>query len=282
LNPNQEQEDVNNFPCVGLQNEKLANNIEELKNIAFLLKEEKGKLKSEIKPTNQILSLRHQTLDWLSEVCNRMSLANKTFLTAANILDKICEKFQFELNSKDFHLISISALLLAIKTEEIKQISLDYAVEHLLNNKFVKKDLLSAEMLILRKLHFKLPRINFEDFAWCLLLILFPNQNEAEEKQILFKFIKLIFKVVCLHVRVFETFELSEIYFGIVFSAILISQKTNSDDFLTQFNFILMKLEASLANVNSISSIVINILANVDEKEFIAFEFKNFIGLDYK
>jgi len=74
------------------------------------------------------------------------------------------EVYDFQLAMNDIHLIAIVCLFIASKIQEISPIFLSDLIKIVGNKKFTKKDILSAELLVLSKLHYIIPRNYFLDF----------------------------------------------------------------------------------------------------------------------
>ena len=86
---------------------------------------------------------------------------------------------------------------MAVKYNEVKQISLDFLINKIAYNKFDKEVIIVSEIVILKKLNFRIPKTNFNDFLFNLneLLIesedieLFKNssQENIELKELIIK-----------------------------------------------------------------------------------------------
>jgi len=170
--------------------------------------------------TNKIIKMRKQTLDWLSEVCKRLEINNATFFNAMEIIDATLKAFDYELRANDFHLISITALFISVKAFETNQLSLKYVYESIAYKKFSKEDIKAAELLILKKLHFKLPKNGFQDYISVVLNNIYPqNASETEEieRNIIFNLCECVYKqIVVGNYRLVANSDLKELFTAVI------------------------------------------------------------------
>lgn len=137
------------------------------------------------KVLKETLEIRSQMVDWMIIVCHKLKQSNHTFFLAIEIIDKVIEKFNFNLSSKDLHIIGVVALFIASKFEEIYPISMKTLLAKVCHNKYSQQDIISAELLILTKLNYKLPKTNYIDVLFQLVNACDNSkQNETYLKQV--------------------------------------------------------------------------------------------------
>jgi hypothetical protein len=137
------------------------------------------------KIVKETLEVRSQLIDWIIIVSHKLKQGNNTFFLAVEILDQVIEKFNFNLSAKDLHLIGVVSLLLASKYEEVMPISMKLLLSKICHNKYTKEEIITAELLILTKLGFRIPKVNYIDIIYQLVDAFDSNkQNETYLKQV--------------------------------------------------------------------------------------------------
>lgn len=145
-----------------------------------LHEEEKSILSCKDSQYENLIHLRSKTIDWLVIVCAELKQGDSTFFLTVQIIDKMLEYYKFDLSAENFHLISIVSLFIASKYEEITPISLSTLTKEVGHQKYSKNDILSAELVILAKLNFKIPKIIFMDFINILLNATFSQSSTGK------------------------------------------------------------------------------------------------------
>jgi hypothetical protein len=144
------------------------------------------------------LSIRRSLIDWLSEIRLKLKLNHITTIKSSIIYDKVILTFHHQLNAFDHHLLMIASLLIAIKYEEIDQIHIESICSHIAHNKFTKKQILACEMMILKRLSFKLPNNDFIDFSHQVIGLLFDKcftERDMSYRRLVEEFSILVYKL---------------------------------------------------------------------------------------
>ena len=200
----------------------------ELISIFEHLKELNKNEQSPIKISKEAKSIRSQILDWMSEVLLKLSCSQVTFFIAVDIFDKVCRFYNYKVKVEDFHLIAVASIFISIKYNEIKQLNLKDFLMHVCHNKFTKKDLIAAEILILKKLNFKIPNNKFEDFSYIII-------NKLESyftpgcSELLLKISLVLYKLVMLNHGTLEKYDNKIIYSAIIFLSVGILERQLSE-----------------------------------------------------
>jgi hypothetical protein len=216
----------------------------------------------------EITCSREQIIDWLVHVCNKLLLSDSILFLTVDILDKVLEKYNFCIASNKIHLISIGCLSIACKYYERSIIQLKTLLNHVAHEKYTKKEIISMEITILKKLGFKLPRNNFID-----IINIFINMHENINKQVIFEHCKMIYKMTLFNYEFIRQNNLFLTYCSILFLALNKSNKFGGckiDDYVKIFENILKinshdNKKAILFCSNLIHQISVNILVNNDD-----------------
>lgn len=149
------------------------------------------------KSSNKLWKTRGQILDWLTIVCDKLNQSAQTYFIATEITDKVIEAFNFEISNDDLHLIVIASLFIASKFEEVVPIRFKTLCKKVGHQKYSEEDIRSAEILILKKLGFKIPRPNYVEVIHQIIIdkqgkddAKFSNKSASKisnESQILFQ-----------------------------------------------------------------------------------------------
>lgn len=125
----------------------------------------------------QTLELRRQILDWLVIVSNKTCQSDKTYFMTQQILDEILKIYDFKVSSQELQLVAITSLFIASKFYETKPLKIKHFVKKIAHGLFSKEEIIATELVILKRLKFKLPKVEFEDFIGLNLASLFPGQE---------------------------------------------------------------------------------------------------------
>lgn len=88
------------------------------------------------------------------EVFSSFNCALNTFFVAVDVMDTFLEKTPRRVESKDVHLIGVTAMLIASKLEEIIPFKVSTVVEKMTHNKLRARDIVECELEILTALGF--------------------------------------------------------------------------------------------------------------------------------
>jgi len=130
--------------------------------------------------------IRAKIYDWLIIVNKRLKYSDATYILAIDILDKIIEKYDYDVD--DIHMLSIACLLIAAKYDEIEPFSIQQGVENIGYKKFTKNDLKDSELFILTSLKFQIPKNYFIEFITLIIshiscnVLLKPKKVESDGK----------------------------------------------------------------------------------------------------
>jgi hypothetical protein len=161
----------------------------------------------------QVKSHRRVLLDWVMTVSSKLELREETLFTAIEIFDKILIAYKFKLSVNDMHLVGIVSLFLASKYEEVVPIRLQTLIEKIGHSKFSKEDILSSEMLILRKLNFLIPRNHFVNFSHSMVKMFICDEKSLGKQQIFNEEMMELFKITLYDFKLSRTTHLFTLYF---------------------------------------------------------------------
>lgn len=119
----------------------------------------------------QVMKVRFQLVDWMVTVCSSLGQTVQTLCLSVEILDKILESYNFYLSCDDLHLIAVVSLFISSKYEEVRPISIGILLNKISHNKYLKEEVLSTELLILKRLHFKIPKTSYLDRLYALITL---------------------------------------------------------------------------------------------------------------
>jgi uncharacterized protein (DUF924 family) len=183
-------------------------------------------LPRQIQITNEIKQVRCQIIDWMIIVFNKLNFRDETFFQAMEILDSILIKYKFNLSSEDVHLIAIVSLFIASKYEEVKPISLKSLVEKVCHGKYSKSDIIAAEMLVLKKLNFKIPRNHFLNFSYSFSQTYFAKYEKSQEfKNTFDQILRSVYKMQILDFSFNSNNDILAKYFSIFTFALVKTEK---------------------------------------------------------
>jgi hypothetical protein len=170
----------------------------------------KFKLPEKIQHTDQrfleILEYRSKLYDWLIIVCKKCCQSDITYFSTVNLTDKIFEEYQFKITLDDMYLILITCLFIVSKREELWPIRLSTIISSISHNKFNKKEILSAEIIILKILRFKISKNNFVDIANIFIHKLSPGCDSSTLKinELLYSNCKSLYKLLLLDYNLYR------------------------------------------------------------------------------
>ena len=153
------------------------NEILKLSEIIKLIKHQK-KSKNTISPNCR--DMRENIFDWLLIANTKLKFSEKNFLLTIDIIDEIIEEFDY--TYEELYLISVTAIFTGSKFEEVLPILLHSHLKSVCHNKFTKKQVIDTEMLILKKLNFKMPKSHFLDFSFIMMNNLCKKKVKNFEK----------------------------------------------------------------------------------------------------
>jgi len=95
-------------------------------------------------------------IDWMIEVLSSFNCTPNTFFVSIDIMDTYLTCSTRCLETKDIHLIGVTAMLLASKMEEIIPFKVSTVVDKMTHGKMQAKDVVKCEESILKTLDFEL------------------------------------------------------------------------------------------------------------------------------
>ena len=107
-----------------------------------------------IEPEHRILMV-----NWLCEVISKCDLSMDTYFQSVQIMDryyKCCGEHKITPSADELHLIGVSALFIANKYNDYKNLTTDFIVEHVLHGKFTETAIMNLEERMLREIDYKL------------------------------------------------------------------------------------------------------------------------------
>ena len=173
------------------------------------------------KLVKETLEVRSQLVDWIIIVTHKLKQNINTFFLTVEILDLVIQKFNFNLSAKDLHLIGVVSILLASKYEEVMPISMKVLIQKICHNKYTKEEIISAELLILTKLNFRIPKISYLDSIYQLVFSFDEKkQNERYLNQV-YSFSLSLAKAVCFDFELKQKFNSSKLLTSLVYFSML-------------------------------------------------------------
>jgi hypothetical protein len=219
--------------------EEIVSSLELIKDCEKKRSEKRFERFIDTKNFEEMCEIRAQMIDWLVVVCTKLSLSDQTFFLTIEILDEILENYKFQLSLDDIHLITIASLFLSSKNEDVKPLKMKILLKNIGHGKYSKSDILSAELLILSKLHYKLPRNNFVDFMMIILNLNFPQSTKCQcyYKDLVYNYSKSLYKFTIMDFQFKRKINIFTHYSSIAYFSILSVNKLL--DF--QHNFMISK-----------------------------------------
>jgi hypothetical protein len=229
------------------------------------------------------IAIRRTLIDWLSEIKLKLKLHHLTTILSTMIYDKVIKTFDHKLNAFDHHILMISSLLIAIKYEEIEQMNIDSICKHIAHNRFSKRQILACEMLILKRLNFKIPSIKFADFSHSLLNLLFEQffiESNVKYKQIIEEFSILIYKLTLFDYDLCNVQELP-LFICVIFNSFKLFETEPACHF-ENFHYQIFKdlgiQEDAIKDIDSKIDVLLKKYIVNKTKSFIIKEFTNFVS----
>jgi hypothetical protein len=230
----------------------------------------------------EILVLRKEIIDWLSKVCESLDQSDLTFYLSVEIFDRVLNAYDYNLSLDDAHFCSIISLFIASKSNEPLPIRMDTLINEVGHKKFNKNTIVSGEILILKKLNFKLPKIYFLDFLNIAINLNYDNNKKGKAshelkvyKNLIFQFAKKCLKFLIFNFNFIRSASLFTLYSSILFYSILqVEEYTRSYNIL-----ILSKYVNNLSCIAIKSEELLKIIVKIneqrksieDEKEYFPF-----------
>jgi hypothetical protein len=113
--------------------------------------------------TEQLTLKRIVIIDWLFQVTHKLSLSYETLILAIRIFDRVIGLLPKPSENK-LYLFSSVSLFIASKYFDLVNITMEVLLTKVGNNRFTKKEVVTTELFILTKLHYKLPHDEVTDF----------------------------------------------------------------------------------------------------------------------
>lgn len=139
--------------------------------------------------------IRTKLVDWLFEVLIAYNSEESTIYLTFHILDYYIYKCQTTLSNSDIHLIGITSLFIASKTEALIPLDLQKIKTKIAHDKFKTFEIINKEKTILKSLDFNLFITSMHDFIKNFIFDLLYNNRKAIKKIKLKTLIDLIEKV---------------------------------------------------------------------------------------
>jgi hypothetical protein len=124
-----------------------------------------------------INKIRKRILKWLLEVIKCVNFSLYSYLSSVNIIDSLLRIYEFELSEKDIYLISITSLFISQKYFEHNPFNLEFILKDIAKDKYSRTDILSTELLILKKTKFELMKFSLIIEPIQTLLKLFKDHD---------------------------------------------------------------------------------------------------------
>ena len=131
--------------------------------------------------TNKLLKNRILVLDWILITIKKLKLLPEVFFNLVKMLDKILIIFEYDLSIDDIHLISTVCMWIQVKLLEVNPVSLKVIKAKVLHNKYNNEELINIELIVLRKLNFRLPKSNILNILYDLI---FNTNNNIQSKNV--------------------------------------------------------------------------------------------------
>lgn len=238
------------------------------------------------KISKEVLKDRRSIIDWMMIVSSKLEFSDECFFLAIEILDEVLIHFQFQLETKEIHLISIASLFISMKWVEVGQIPAQIFAEKVAYNEFTKDKIIDSELIILKILKFKKPQNVFLDFAYLNVNKMIPHEN-CDYKNILLSLVLTNYKLALYDYKLLRKASKKVLYSSIIYSAIL---KLNSYLSNRTHRVIILKLEeradsmkVKLEEIKECSNLILSLLkeksTNDDFKYLNSIEFKKFRDL---
>lgn len=204
---------------------------------------------------------REELLEWLSEVSNKMNLSLDVYASAVEIFDEVIHSSQKEIQQWQvdyLHLSVVSSLILAFKLDTRLILSFDTVLKVILKDKFKKDQLVKSEISILKKLKFKMPKIDsFSDFAKTFIeefynsTLKLDTQSRFPNKEKLLQVAQCVYKIILSDYKTLHKYKSSRhFYMAIIFTTFSLFQhlldQNNREKLFRHFSSLIEK-----ANLNN-------------------------------
>jgi hypothetical protein len=113
--------------------------------------------------------LRGSMIEWIYIINSKLGGSDETLFKAISILDNYFMRNFQQLEKERLQLISAVCYFIASKTEEVMSFDILFLQNTILKNKFSQEEIRETEIEILKKISFRLHRVNIHNFTELLI-----------------------------------------------------------------------------------------------------------------
>lgn len=177
---------------------------------------------------NQNLSeeIRARMVDWMVEVLSSFNCSQNTFFVSLDILDAYLTKTQKTYETRDIHLLGVTAMLIASKMEEIIPFKISTIVEKMTHNKINGKDILEMEYDIIKTMEFRIlsePSL----FVFIEFLLVKLNLHKSKYFEDIMKVVTYISKMLMHNYKILIKFPLKYLAASCIYICLKIIEQVN-------------------------------------------------------
>lgn len=178
------------------------------------------------------------------EVLSSFNCTTNTFFTAVDIMDSYFKLSNKKLETRDIHLIGVTAMLLASKMEEIIPFKVSTVIDKMTHGKMKAKEVIKAEQDILLALNFRLlDQPSLFVFIECLLVKL--NFHGDKHSADVFKVVTYISKMLMHDFSIISKYPMKYLGASCLYICFKIIEQVN-EKFKTKFYVEKLKLMLKL------------------------------------
>ena len=108
--------------------------------------------------------LRARMIDWMVEVLTNFKCEDQSFFLAVSLMDRFLKGSQVPQEISDLHLIGVTAMFIASKSEDIHPLKMKQVYEKIAHKKLSVERIKQTELDILKVIHYRVPAPTILDF----------------------------------------------------------------------------------------------------------------------
>jgi hypothetical protein len=208
-----------------------------------------SKIGQEWQSSPETIKIRNKIIDWLIIIHKRYNLSDRTFITSIDLFDLTIYNYNYQLSTDEYHLIAITCMFISSKIYENTPLTLEDLVIGVSKDKFCEKDIISTEILILKKINFHIPKNYFIDIATNILHLILPKSCSRTLSNIIFKSMKDTYKIFLFDINNSICNKDNHVtnYISIIYSALInvkqFLERLNPMEIISKLNLLIKKFQ---------------------------------------
>lgn len=170
--------------------------------------------------------IRARMVDWMVEVLSSFNCSQNTFFVSLDILDAYLTKTKKVYETREIHLLGVTAMLIASKMEEIIPFKISTIVEKMTHNKISAKSILEMECNIITTMNFKIlsePSL----FIFIEFLLVKLNIHRSKYFKDIMKVVTYISKMLMHNYKILVKFPLKYLASSCIYICLKIIEQVN-------------------------------------------------------